>query len=241
MILDWPKQYKEKLTDARSALSRIRRGARIFIASACGEPQLLVKTLLDMAPSFSDVEIIHFLDLGLTDYTSEMYTEHFRHNALFIGANARAAIKSGHADYTPVFLSEVSQLMQRGAMPIDVALVTVSPPDMNGYVSLVRRIVDLAGQHSQSRLLALGGGGYNMEVVPTAWTSVLHIMRGEPVPEYLPPYWVELFMNTTGHEPLFYPDIEMKVGPNTEERIDKELSMTLEGLKKNIREIHGLF
>ncbi len=136
MILDWPKLYKEKLTDAYSALSRIRRGSRIFIASACGEPQLLVKTLLDMAPSFSDVEIIHFLDLGLTDYTSEMYTEHFRHNALFIGANARAAIKEGHADYTPVFLSEVSQLMQRGAMPIDVALVTVSPPDMNGYVSL---------------------------------------------------------------------------------------------------------
>ena len=136
MILDWPKMYKEKLTDAQSALSRIRRGARIFIASACGEPQLLVKTLLDMAQHFSDVEIIHFLDLGLTDYTSEIYTEHFRHNALFIGSNARAAIKAGHADYTPIFLSEVPLLMQRGSMPIDVALITVSPPDMNGYVSL---------------------------------------------------------------------------------------------------------
>ncbi|HOX14836.1 MAG TPA: GNAT family N-acetyltransferase [Smithellaceae bacterium] len=136
MILDWPKMYKEKLTDAQSALSRIRRGARIFIASACGEPQLLIKTLLDMAQNFADVEIIHFLDLGLTDYTSDIYTEHFRHNALFIGANARAAIKAGHADYTPIFLSEVSLLMQRGSMPIDVALITVSPPDMNGYVSL---------------------------------------------------------------------------------------------------------
>jgi acyl-CoA hydrolase/GNAT superfamily N-acetyltransferase len=136
MILDWPTIYKEKLTDARSALSRIRDGARIFIASACGEPQLLVETLLDMAQSFSDVEIIHFLDLGLTDYTSDVYTEHFRHNALFIGANARTAIKEGHADYTPIFLSEVPLLMQRGSMPIDVALITVSPPDMNGYVSL---------------------------------------------------------------------------------------------------------
>jgi acyl-CoA hydrolase/GNAT superfamily N-acetyltransferase len=136
MILDWPKTYKEKLTDAKTALSRIRRGARIFIASACGEPQLLVSTLLDMAPSFSDVEIIHFLDLGLTDYTTEIYTEHFRHNALFIGANARAAIKAGRADYTPIFLSEVPLLMQRGSMPVDVALITVSPPDMNGYVSL---------------------------------------------------------------------------------------------------------
>ncbi len=136
MILDWQATYQARLTDAQSALSRIRRGARIFIASACGEPQLLVKTLLDMAPHFSDVEIIHFLDLGLTDYTAEIYTEHFRHNALFIGENARAAIKQGHADYTPVFLSEVPLLMQRGAMPVDVALVTVSPPDLNGYVSL---------------------------------------------------------------------------------------------------------
>ena len=136
MILDWPKVYKAKLTDAPSALSRIRRGARVFIASACGEPQLLVSTLLGMAPDFSDVEIIHFLDLGLTDYTTEIYTEHFRHNALFIGANARAAIKEGKADYTPIFLSEVSRLMQQGSMPIDVALITVSPPDMNGYVSL---------------------------------------------------------------------------------------------------------
>jgi acyl-CoA hydrolase/GNAT superfamily N-acetyltransferase len=136
MILDWPKMYKEKLTDAHTALAKIRRGARIFIASACGEPQLLVQTLLDMARMFADVEIIHFLDLGLTDYTSDIYTAHFRHNALFIGENARAAIQAGRADYTPIFLSEVPLLMQRGSMPIDVALITVSPPDMNGYVSL---------------------------------------------------------------------------------------------------------
>lgn len=136
MILDWRHVYQERLTDAKSALSRIKRGARIFIASACGEPQLLVGTLLEMGRNYADVEVIHFLDLGLTDYTSDIYTEHFRHNALFIGANARAAIKAGHADYTPIFLSEVPLLMQRGAMPIDVALITVSPPDMNGYVSL---------------------------------------------------------------------------------------------------------
>ncbi|TFH40363.1 MAG: GNAT family N-acetyltransferase [Chrysiogenales bacterium] len=136
MILNWRDTYKGKLTDANSALSKIRRGARIFIASACGEPQLLVKTLLDLAHTFADVEIIHFLDLGLTAYTAETYTEHFRHNALFIGANTRAAIKEGRADYTPIFLSEVPLLMQRGSMPIDVALITVSPPDRNGYVSL---------------------------------------------------------------------------------------------------------
>ncbi len=136
MILNWQESYKQKLTDAQTALSRIKRGARIFIASACGEPQLLVKTLLEMGRNLADVELIHFLDLGLTDYTTDIYTEHFRHNALFIGSNARSAIKEGRADYTPIFLSEVPLMMQRGAMPIDVALITVSKPDLNGYVSL---------------------------------------------------------------------------------------------------------
>lgn len=136
MILNWRDTYKERLTDARTALSRIRRGARIFIGSACGEPQLLVKTLIDVAGNLADTEIIHFLDLGIEPYTDEKFNESFRHNALFIGASSRAAIKEGRADYTPVFLSEIPLLMQRGSMPVDVALITVSPPDNNGYVSL---------------------------------------------------------------------------------------------------------
>lgn len=136
MILNWQKTYKERLTDARTALSRIRRGARIFIGSACGKPQLLVKTLVDLAPNLADTEIIHFLDLGLASYTEEKYNRNFRHNALFIGADARAALREGRADYTPIFLSEIPLLMQKGSMPIDAALITVSPPDDSGYVSL---------------------------------------------------------------------------------------------------------
>ena len=136
MILNWHDTYIKRLTDPRTALSRIRRGARIFIGSACGEPQLLVKTLIDVAQNLADTEIIHFLDLGLASYTDEKYTEYFRHNALFIGSNTRAAIKEGRADYTPIFLSEIPLLMERGSMHIDVALITVSPPDNSGYVSL---------------------------------------------------------------------------------------------------------
>jgi acyl-CoA hydrolase/GNAT superfamily N-acetyltransferase len=136
MIINWADTYKNRLTDARTALSRIRRGARVFIGSACGEPQLLVRTLIDVAANLADTEIIHFLDLGISQYTNEVFNEQFRHNALFIGPSTRLAIKEGRADYTPVFLSEIPLLMQRGNMPIDVALITVSPPDNNGFVSL---------------------------------------------------------------------------------------------------------
>jgi acetoin utilization protein AcuC len=80
-----------------------------------------------------------------------------------------------------------------------------------------------------------------MEVLPVAWASVLCIMRGQPLPEYLPPYWVEFFMNLTGREPLALPDIEIKVGKETQKRITSELVATLQGLKEKINAIHAVF
>lgn len=136
MIYNWQDTYKSRLMDPKTALKGIRRGSRVFIGSACGEPQLLVKTLLEIAPNLHDTEIFHFLDLGTADYAEERFDENFRHNALFIGPSTRKAIQESRADYTPIFLSEIPQLMLRGRMHIDVALIQVSPPDRNGYVSL---------------------------------------------------------------------------------------------------------
>ena len=112
---------------------------------------------------------------------------------------------------------------------------------LTGYTNLVQRIIELTGQHAGGRLLALGGGGYNMEVVPVAWTCVLHLLRGEPLPDYLSPYWVEFFMNLIGREPLTLPDIDIKVGNETEKRITAELDKTLQGLKEKVNSIHKVF
>ena len=110
-----------------------------------------------------------------------------------------------------------------------------------GYTYLVKRIIELTAKHACGRLLALGGGGYNMEVVPVAWASVLHLMRGDPLPEYLPPYWVEFFMNLVEREPLSLPDVEIRVGSETKKRITGELELTLHGLKEKVNEIHKIF
>jgi len=136
MIYNWKDVYESRHKGAKEALAKIRKGARVFIGTACGEPQLLVRTLIDIAPYMADTEVIHLLDVGSAPYIDEIYTENFRHNALFIGSSARKAIQEGRADYTPIFLSEIPLLMERGRMHIDAALVTVSPPDKNGYVSL---------------------------------------------------------------------------------------------------------
>ncbi|MGA9098150.1 MAG: acetoin utilization protein AcuC, partial [Methanotrichaceae archaeon] len=112
---------------------------------------------------------------------------------------------------------------------------------LTGYSYLVNRIVELANKYANGRLLALGGGGYNIEVVPVAWAGVLHTMRGEPQPEYLPPYWVEFFMNFVGSEPLCPPDIGITVGNETKKRINVELAETLQRLKQKLSSVHRIF
>ena len=82
-----------------------------------------------------DIEVVHLLTLGCADYVKPEMEGHFRHNAIFIGANVREAVNDGRADYTPVYLSEVEELFESGAMPLDVALIQVSPPDRHGFCS----------------------------------------------------------------------------------------------------------
>jgi acetoin utilization protein AcuC len=112
---------------------------------------------------------------------------------------------------------------------------------LNGYGDLVSQIKDLADVHAGGRLLALGGGGYNLEVVPMAWTMVLQLMRGQEIPEYMPPYWTELFTNMTGRVPLSYPDISIRMRDEDRGRILAELGGTLAGLKRILTDINGIF
>jgi acyl-CoA hydrolase len=109
---------------------------RVWIQSGCGTPSDLVEALVARAPHVHDVEIVHMMTLGSADYTKPEYEGRFRHRGLFLGANVREAVAAGRADYTPIFLSEIEGLFESGAMPLDVVLMQVSPPDEHGFVSL---------------------------------------------------------------------------------------------------------
>ncbi|HTY81836.1 MAG TPA: GNAT family N-acetyltransferase [Dehalococcoidales bacterium] len=133
-------RYPDKFASEEFIFSNVHRGDRIFIASACGEPQYLVSALIRYAQSypkaFFDAEVIHIWTLGLAPYTEERFKYNFRHNSFFIGNSTRDAVNRGMADYTPVFLSEVPAMFQGKFIPIDAALIQVSPPDEHGYMSL---------------------------------------------------------------------------------------------------------
>ncbi len=131
----WRAQYARKLVEARDAVRDVRRGQKVFIGSGAALPQSLVSALAERAPQFADTEIYHIMTLGTAPYADARFTNNFRHNAFFIGANTRTAIREGRADYTPVFLSEIPRLFRSRRIPLDVALIQVSPPDEHGYCS----------------------------------------------------------------------------------------------------------
>jgi acyl-CoA hydrolase/GNAT superfamily N-acetyltransferase len=136
----WKKIYPDKFVSEERVFHDIHRGNRIFIGTACGEPQYLVRALIKYVESHPkslfDAEILHVWTLGIAPYTDERFKSNFRLNSFFIGANTRDAINKGFADYSPLFLSQTPDLFHRRLVPIDVALVQTSPPDNNGYMSL---------------------------------------------------------------------------------------------------------
>jgi acyl-CoA hydrolase len=124
--------YPEKFLSKDQIFSHIHRGNRIFIGTACGEPQYLVSTLIDYVKTnpkaFFDTEVIQIWTLGVAPYTDAKFTSNFRSNSFFIGNSTRDPVNKGLADYTPIFLSEVPTLLYRGILPIDIAMIQTPPP-----------------------------------------------------------------------------------------------------------------
>ena len=134
--MTWREEFRARCMSAAQALTAVRSGDRVWIQSGCGTPSTLVKAMVAKASEVLDVEIVHMMTLGSADYTRPECEGHFRHRGLFLGANVREAVAEGRADYTPIFLSEIEGLFESGAMPLDVVLMQVSPPDQHGFVSL---------------------------------------------------------------------------------------------------------
>lgn len=124
---------------ADEAVRVIQSGDRVFIQGASAYPQTLVDALVrraDIAHDLRDVEIVHLHTNGIARYVEEQYTGVFHHRALFVAPNVRQAVVEGRASYVPIFLSDVPDLFRNGHLPIDIALLNISPPDEHGYCSL---------------------------------------------------------------------------------------------------------
>jgi acyl-CoA hydrolase len=120
---------------AEEAVKNIKSGDRVFLHSAAATPQHLVNALTARGEELEQVELVSIHTEGDAPYLDPKYAGIFNVNTFFVGANTRRAIAQGRADYVPVFLSEIPQLFRSGIMPLDAALVQVSPPDKHGFCS----------------------------------------------------------------------------------------------------------
>jgi len=201
------KKYPEKFASTDDIFSKIRAGDRIFISTGCAEPQYLVQTLVDYVESnpkaFFDTEILHVWTLGVAPYYNEKFKNNFRQNSFFISHNTRKAVNEGMADYTPIFLSEVSALFRNRQVPVDVALVQVTPPDEHGYCSLGISL-DITRAAAECAELLIAQVNSNMPRVHG--DTFIHASKldfiipyDEPLLEFIPPELDPEIVDKIGH------------------------------------------
>src|SRR6185369_9394857 len=118
-----------RLVTPAEAVADIRSGQCIYLQCAAATPSVLLDALVERAPELEDVCVIHLHCEGPGPHLKPEMAGHFRHRALFIGPNARAAVQEGRADYVPVFLSDVPRLFESGMLPLDAVFVNASTPD----------------------------------------------------------------------------------------------------------------
>jgi 4-hydroxybutyrate CoA-transferase len=131
----WLELYRQRVTTAEKAVKAIRSGDHVWIHSGCSNPEELISAMVARAGELKGVEVSHILTLGHADYVKPEFAKSFRHRSLFAGANVRDAVNEGRADFVPVHLHQIPRLIYEGILPIDVALIHISPPDEHGFCS----------------------------------------------------------------------------------------------------------
>ena len=128
--------WRDRAVTAQQALAGTASGDRVFIGTACATPRTLIEALEDASQPWSDLELVHFLTDGAVPVYNDKPFTRFRHRVFFVGSDTREMVKKGKADYVPISVSQVRHLIDIGRIPIDLALIQVSPPDEEGMCSL---------------------------------------------------------------------------------------------------------
>jgi acetyl-CoA hydrolase len=172
--MDYNQEYQSRVVTAAEAAQKIKSGQRIFLTGNCSVPKTVLAALVDYAPELKDVEICQALTVGAADYVAPEMEGHLRVNTMFISGNIRKAVHAGRADFTPVLLSEFTLLFKEGLLPVDVALIHVSPPDEHGFCSLGIE-VGLTKTPAESAKMVIAE--VNQQMPRTLGDSFIHISR----------------------------------------------------------------
>ena len=170
--MDLQKSHPDKVIDADQAMKVIKPGNMIFIGTGCGEPQHLIKAMVENKQMY-DIMIYQMLSSTLSHYVDdEDFLKRFSLKLFFISWAMRKAVSVGKIDYIPTYLSRIPELFYSGRIGLDVALIQVSPPDAFGYCSLgVSVDITRAGADSAKLVIAQ----VNEEMPKTWGDSLIHV------------------------------------------------------------------
>lgn len=182
--------YQQKVISAEAAARLIKPGQQVFVGTACATPQTLVAAMEALQQPPDDVKLVYFLTNGALKHDAKNHaSSHYRHRIFFVGSDARKAVKDGVAEYVPISVAQVPHLISIGRIPLDVALIQVSPPDDFGYVSLGVSVDIVAAAVEHAKLVI---AEVNPAMPHTLGDSTVHISRihklvrvDTPVIEYL--------------------------------------------------------
>ncbi len=133
--MGWTEQYRSRIGTPEEAMELIKSRDSVYLHAGAATPQIFVDAFSKRVMQLEDVTISHILTLGDAKYVTPEMEGHVRMNSLFTGANVREAVNAGRGDWTPIFLSEIPGLFKNGHIPVDVALIHISPPDSHGFCS----------------------------------------------------------------------------------------------------------
>lgn len=175
--------------DPEEAVSVIESGHNVWIHGAGATPNVLIEAMVRNSDHLRNVSLYHLHTEGSAPYAKEEYADRFEVNSLFIGSNCRECTQSGRGNYIPAFLSEIPSLLKQEIIPIDVALVHVSPPDAHGYCSLG---VSVEATKAAIEMAEVVVAQINPNMPRTHGDGLLHMSRldkvvevNEPLPELL--------------------------------------------------------
>jgi acyl-CoA hydrolase len=175
-----------RIVSAAEAVAGIRSGEQLYVHCAAAAPSVLLDALVARADELRDVGVVHLHIEGPGPHLAPALAPHFRHRALFVGPNARRAVNEGRADYVPVFLSDVPQLFERGALPLDAVFVNATPPDMHGFCSLGTSVEAMHAAIRAARTVIVQ---FNRAMPRTLGESFIHVSEIDLAVEVdVPPY-----------------------------------------------------
>ncbi|GGB82190.1 4-hydroxybutyrate CoA-transferase [Flavobacterium suaedae] len=205
-----------KYVTAAEAVKVVKSDNRVYIQAAAATPAVLTAALTERANELKNVEICHLHTEGEAPYANPELKDSFHVNSFFIGKNVRHTLTVGNGSYTPVFLSELPWLFRRNVLPLDVAFIHVSPPDIHGYCSL--------GVSVEATVAAIENANYvvaqvNPQMPRTFGDGILHISEID--------FMVEVDEPIYGHAPDAITEQEAKIGEYVASLVEDESTLQM--------------